>query len=100
MPAHETKERIISISDDLFYERGFEATSFADIAKEVNISRGNFYYHFKTKDQILQAVIEKRLRDRQMLLDQWEETEDPAEAIRNFINIHCISSAFHPSCDL
>lgn len=93
MSATETKERIISISDDLFYEKGFEATSFADIAREVSISRGNFYYHFKTKDQILQAVIEKRLKDRQMLLDQWEQDNDPAEAIRKFINILIMNRA-------
>lgn len=43
-----------------FYESGFEATSFAEIAKAVGISRGNFYHHFKTKDDILDAVIARR----------------------------------------
>lgn len=43
-----------------FYESEFEATSFAEIAKAVGISRGNFYHHFKTKDDILDAVIARR----------------------------------------
>ncbi|MDD9913854.1 MAG: helix-turn-helix domain containing protein, partial [Rhodospirillaceae bacterium] len=37
----------------LFYRHGFDHTSFADIAEAVQISRGNFYYHFRTKDDIL-----------------------------------------------
>ncbi|HEY7886322.1 MAG TPA: helix-turn-helix domain-containing protein, partial [Cellvibrionaceae bacterium] len=54
-------EKIVAAADRLFYERGFDATSFADIAEAVQISRGNFYYHFKTKDDILDAVIARRL---------------------------------------
>ena len=54
------RNKIIDTADDLFYQQGFNHTSFSDIAKEVGISRGNFYYHFKTKDDILAAVLEKR----------------------------------------
>ena len=54
-----TRDSIVSTADTLFYQRGFDHTSFADIAKQVAISRGNFYHHFKSKDQILAAVIEK-----------------------------------------
>ncbi|TNF20020.1 MAG: TetR/AcrR family transcriptional regulator, partial [Pseudomonadales bacterium] len=56
-----TRERIVSEADRLFYERGYEHTSFADIADAVGISRGNFYYHFKSKDEILDAVIGDRM---------------------------------------
>ncbi len=56
-----TRERIEEKADALFYEAGFEATSFADIADAVGISRGNFYHHFKSKDDILDAVINRRL---------------------------------------
>ncbi|MBE7635926.1 TetR family transcriptional regulator [Sneathiella sp. P13V-1] len=83
-----TRDQIVVVADNLFYQRGFEITSFADIADVVKISRGNFYYHFKTKDQILDAVIAKRLADRQAMLAQWEiEGETPADRIRSFINI-------------
>ena len=83
-----TKEKIISIADRLFYENGFEHTSFADIAAAVNISRGNFYYHFKTKDDILNAVIDLRKQNTQALLQQWEAQSDaPIDRIRSYINI-------------
>ena len=60
-----TRDQIVDAADQLFYQQGFEHTSFADIANAVNISRGNFYYHFKTKDDILDAVIDLRLANTQ-----------------------------------
>ncbi len=83
-----TRDRIIEAADRLFYERGYEHTSFSDIADAVQISRGNFYYHFKSKDEILDAVIEARLANTQKMLDQWEiEGKQPADRIRSFIHI-------------
>ena len=83
-----TRDRIVSAADQLFYERGFEATSFADVAGVVGISRGNFYYHFKTKDQILDAVIEKRIADRDAMLDGWVQAgQSPRACIASFIRI-------------
>jgi AcrR family transcriptional regulator len=88
MAGTETRDAIVEVADRLFYEGGYDATSFADIAAAVGISRGNFYYYFKTKDEILAAVIDRRLATRRALLDQWEaEGRDPAERIRRFIDI-------------
>ena len=83
-----TRQRIVEAADILFYHRGFEHTSFSDIAEAVQISRGNFYHHFKTKDEILDAVIGTRLVRTQEMLDTWEaEGKTPVERIRSFINI-------------
>lgn len=88
MTARATRDAIVEAADLLFYQQGFEHTSFADIASAVRISRGNFYHHFKTKDEILDAVIDKRLRDRQSMLARWEvEGEIPVERIKSFIDI-------------
>ena len=88
MSANTTREQIVEAADELFYRRGYEHTSFSDIADVVRISRGNFYYHFKTKDEILDAVIDLRLANTQKMLDQWEaEGKRPADRIRSFIHI-------------
>lgn len=88
MSANETRQQIVEAADRLFYERGFEATSFADIARELGLSRGNFYYHFKTKDEILDAVIRQRLETTRDMLDAWErDIRSPAERIRSFFRI-------------
>jgi len=88
MDAEKTREHIVCAADDLFYKQGFQHTSFADIAHAVGISRGNFYYHFKTKDEILAAVIDARITERRRMLQQWEgEQATPAGRIRCYINI-------------
>lgn len=88
MTMGKTRDRIVTVADQLFYQRGFEATSFTDVAGEVGISRGNFYHHFKSKDAILQAVIEKRQAKTDDMLRQWEAArETPLERIRCFIRI-------------
>jgi TetR/AcrR family transcriptional regulator, transcriptional repressor for nem operon len=88
MQAGTTRDHIVEAADGLFYRQGFEHTSFADIAGVVQISRGNFYYHFKTKDEILAAVIARRLAERRELLARWEtEERTPQARIRRFIHI-------------
>jgi AcrR family transcriptional regulator len=83
-----TREQIVQAADDLFYRRGYEHTSFADIAEAVQISRGNFYHHFRTKDAILEAVVEQRLADTRAMLQRWEAlSPQPEERIRSFIRM-------------
>lgn len=82
-----TRERIEEKADVLFYEAGFEATSFADIASAVGISRGNFYHHFKSKDEILDAVISRRMAATQAMLEAWDTDAAPKDRILSFIRI-------------
>jgi TetR/AcrR family transcriptional regulator, transcriptional repressor for nem operon len=80
-----TRQLIIERADSLFYQRGFENTSFADIADELKISRGNFYYHFKTKDDILSAVIAYRAAKTQTMLEAWAvKGASPVERLKCF----------------
>lgn len=72
----EKRRQIVSAADELFYRQGFEGTSFADITAAVNMSRGNLYHHFKTKDEILDAVIEARMGKAQNALREWELEDD------------------------
>jgi TetR/AcrR family transcriptional regulator, transcriptional repressor for nem operon len=89
-----TRDQIVEAADQLFYQQGFEHTSFSNISETVQISRGNFYYHFKTKDQILDAVINVRLANTQNMLDQWEiKGEQPEDRIRSFIHILIVNRA-------
>lgn len=60
--AEERKEEILDVAGRLFAVKGFEYTSTNDILEEVGIARGTLYYHFKSKEEILDAVI-KRVTD-------------------------------------
>ena len=88
MTEKSTRDQIVDAADRLFYTHGFDHTSFTAIADTVQISRGNFYYHFKSKDEILQAVIGARMEATHAMLARWEaDSADPAERIRSFIRI-------------
>jgi len=66
------RQRIVEAADQLFYTRGYNQTSFRDISLNTGIPRGNFYYYFKTKDDILNAVIESRVKFYSGMLAQCE----------------------------
>jgi len=68
------RQQIIQATDDLLYHKGFNLMSFSDIAQASGIPRGNLYYYFKTKDEVLAAVIEHRLGQMRRLLQEWEQT--------------------------
>jgi TetR/AcrR family transcriptional regulator, transcriptional repressor for nem operon len=88
MPTPSTRNDIIEAADELFYRQGFEHTSFAHIADVVGISRGNFYHHFKTKDEILDAVIGLRVARTEAMLTLWEvQGATPADRICSFIRM-------------
>ncbi|EJZ22404.1 TetR/AcrR family transcriptional regulator [Rhizobium sp. Pop5] len=94
MVAAVTRQQIVEAADRLFYQRGFEATSFADIAAVVELSRGNFYYHFRTKDELLDAVITHRLAKTKSMLEAWEaKSEAPGERILSFVQLLIVNQA-------
>src|SRR5215469_1861905 len=57
------RDRLIEAAAETFYAQGVEKTTLADIAAAAGIPLGNVYYYFKTKDDLLQAVVEAHLRD-------------------------------------
>lgn len=88
MTVSSTRGLIVEKADSLFYEGGYEATSFAEIAAAAGISRGNFYHHFKTKDDILDAVIARRMERTRAMLDVWQADGDsPRERVLSFIHM-------------
>ncbi len=57
----DSRSRLVSAAVGLAYQNGFAATSLADIAREAEVPLGNVYYYFKTKDEIGEAIVERRL---------------------------------------
>ena len=88
MSQQKTRDRIVEAADRLFYEKGYEYASFSDLAAALGIARGNVTFHFKTKDEILEAVIEYRLEKTRGMLERWEGEEGHGkERIKSFIDI-------------
>lgn len=57
--AQERRNEILDVAERLFCAKGFDNTSTNDILKEIGIARGTLYYHFKSKEDILDAMIER-----------------------------------------
>jgi AcrR family transcriptional regulator len=82
------RQLIITAADNLFYRRGYNQTSFQDISDATGIPRGNFYYYFKTKDEILTAVVESRVARLVAMLKKFEdETDNARERLSKFADI-------------
>lgn len=58
MKPEETKVRILEAADQLFGELGFDATSTRDIAERSGINKALIHYHFGTKDELLEQVLD------------------------------------------
>lgn len=55
--AEERKNEILDAADELFGKKGFDGTSTNDILEKVGIARGTLYHHFKSKEEIMDALI-------------------------------------------
>ena len=53
----DTRQNIMDTARRLFAERGYNAVSIQDIADALGISKGNLTYHFKRKEQIVEALL-------------------------------------------
>lgn len=57
-PKIPTKEKIFDVSINLFSQKGFDAVSVREIAREVGIRESSIYNHYKSKEAILDAIID------------------------------------------
>jgi TetR/AcrR family transcriptional regulator, transcriptional repressor for nem operon len=52
------RERLVAAAIQLLHQHGIERTTLADIAQAADVPAGNVYYYFKTKDDVIAAVID------------------------------------------
>lgn len=61
--AEERKKEILDVAEALFTKKGYDNTSTTDILERVGIARGTLYYHFKSKEEILDALIDRIMQE-------------------------------------
>jgi AcrR family transcriptional regulator len=83
-----SRERIIEAANRLIYTKGYNQTSFADVAEVVGISKGNLHYHFRSKDDLLETIITHRMTEISEQLSQWDEQYPNAkDKLRRFVEM-------------
>jgi TetR/AcrR family transcriptional regulator, transcriptional repressor for nem operon len=74
------RERLIDAACEVIYAQGVEHSSLADIAAAAEVPLGNVYYYFRTKEDLVQAVIEAQLARARTVLAAIEATSDDPRA--------------------
>src|SRR6202022_2890130 len=83
------RARLIETAMKLAYKRGFRETSLADIAEAAHVPVGNVYYYFKTKDELGEAVVERRLAEFRAFREEMDRLRSPKERLFAFVeSIH------------
>ncbi len=69
----ETQEKILDACRKLFYEKGYDSTTFANISKETGINQSAIHYHFKSKENLLQIIYRESLRKNNELVEFYSD---------------------------
>src|SRR5258708_1862096 len=79
------RTRLTETAPKQAYGRGFRETSVADIAETARVPVGNVYYYFKTKEELAEAVVERRLEESRAARAEWDRLSSPKERLLAFV---------------
>ncbi|MFE5838947.1 TetR/AcrR family transcriptional regulator [Arthrobacter sp. NPDC056493] len=83
-PAGGTRENIQAVALRLFADQGYESTSMRQIAEELGFTKAALYYHFKSKEDIVRALMET-MRGQVTDLLAWARTQEPGPDVRRTV---------------
>lgn len=86
-PGPDKRSRLTSAALELAYRQGYQKSTIADIAEEASVPVGNVYYYFKTKDEIGDAIIDRRLGEFARLKERLGKLGAPKERLLGFIDM-------------
>lgn len=74
------RAEIMDTAIELFAEKGFDETAVSDIVKKVGVAQGTFYYYFKTKHEIMMAILDRSIQEQMQFI--LVVSDDPGLSIR------------------
>lgn len=91
------RERLVTAAQDLVYRQGVARTTLAHIAEAADVPVGNVYYYFKTKDDIISAVVQTQTQQIESTLAELERRHRSPKArlkaLIRFLAEHADSTA-------
>lgn len=76
------RQRLVAAAADLFYHQGVERTTLADISTAADVPLGNVYYYFKTKDDLVKAVVDSQVEGMREVIGSFERDRTPAARLK------------------
>lgn len=81
----EKRTRLVEAARDLMHQQGVERTTLADVAEASGVPLGNVYYYFKTKNELVAAVVESRAEEQLSTLARLDDLPTAPERLKAFI---------------
>lgn len=83
-----TRQNILQKAFELIYTNGYQTTSVDEIIATTQVTKGAFYYHFKTKDEMGLAIINERMRPtfKNTFIEPFQSDVDPLDTIYNLMH--------------
>jgi TetR/AcrR family transcriptional regulator, transcriptional repressor for nem operon len=76
------RERLVRSATELLHRHGVDAPTLAEMARGAGVPPGNVYYYFKTRDDLVEAVVDARLGGLRQLLDSLGRRSTPRARLR------------------
>jgi AcrR family transcriptional regulator len=76
------RERLVAAASDLLHRQGAQRTTLAEVADAADVPPGNVYYYFKTKDDLIEAVIDAQVTQFGAMLGALGELPGPAARLK------------------
>jgi AcrR family transcriptional regulator len=76
------RERLVASAGDLLHRQGVAATTLAQVAQAADVPAGNVYYYFKTKDDLVRAVIDAQAAQVEAMLGALQARRSPAARLK------------------
>jgi AcrR family transcriptional regulator len=80
------RERLIESAKGLIHEQGVHRTTLADVAARADVPLGNVYYYFKTKDELLGAVLDGYQGEAAALVERFERHRSPRARLKALVD--------------
>ncbi len=82
-----TRLNILQKAFELIYTKGYQTTSIDEIIATTQVTKGAFFYHFKTKDEMGLAIINELMKPRMTnaFIEPFQNNENPLDTIYNLI---------------
>jgi AcrR family transcriptional regulator len=84
--SQDSRDEILKAAIQLFANRGFHETSMSEVAREAKVSKALIFWHFKTKEELFLAVLNKLLEPYSIDFAEESEKLDEREQIKKLIS--------------
>jgi TetR/AcrR family transcriptional regulator, transcriptional repressor for nem operon len=80
---HSTRDRLVLTAMTLFWEKGYDSTSVADVLQKARVNSGSLYHFFPGKQELLLAVLDMYHQgiEPMLLAPAWNGVEDPIDRV-------------------